>query len=153
MSTKIQINSLEALERLIGNDTELEIEIRNSVIQKFANKHLKSLATSEVMTKASKAILEQINKDFFTHIKEGYGMKTYFKKEILDSLKSTLELHARQELRNIVSDIVEEQKAYDRVEKVVEEKVAWIEEKLAPERLDKILNNLVEKRLKEKFGK
>ena len=44
MSTKIQINSLDALERLIGGDTELEIEVRNSVIQKFAEKHLKPLA-------------------------------------------------------------------------------------------------------------
>ena len=41
MSTKIQINSLEALERLIGGDTELEIEVRNSIVQEFAKKYLK----------------------------------------------------------------------------------------------------------------
>ena len=44
MSTKIQINSLAALERLIGNDNEIEIEIRNSIVQEFAKKHLKSIA-------------------------------------------------------------------------------------------------------------
>lgn len=37
---KIQINSLEALERLIGGDTELEIDIRNSIVHKFTQKHL-----------------------------------------------------------------------------------------------------------------
>ena len=38
---KIQINSLEALERLIGGDPSLEFDIRNNVAQKFAAKHLK----------------------------------------------------------------------------------------------------------------
>ena len=40
---KIQINSLEALERLIGGDTQVEIEIRNSIVQEFTKKYLKSL--------------------------------------------------------------------------------------------------------------
>jgi hypothetical protein len=38
MSVKIQINSLEALERLIGNDNNLEIDIRNSIVQNFTKK-------------------------------------------------------------------------------------------------------------------
>lgn len=59
MSTKIQINSLEALERLVGGDTELEIEVRNSVVQRFAEKHLKPLANSD----GFKAIGNQIRKD------------------------------------------------------------------------------------------
>ena len=42
---KIQINSLEAVERLIGGDTEVEIEVRNSVVQEFAKKHLKAVST------------------------------------------------------------------------------------------------------------
>ncbi len=41
MSVKIQINSLEALERLLGGDTTLEVEIRQSVVQQFAKAHLK----------------------------------------------------------------------------------------------------------------
>lgn len=40
----IQINSLEALERLIGGSTQAEIDIRNAVVQKFAEKHLKPIA-------------------------------------------------------------------------------------------------------------
>ena len=46
-SVKIQINSKDALERLIGGDNALEIEIRNSVVQDFSKKHLKSLAESQ----------------------------------------------------------------------------------------------------------
>lgn len=40
---KLQINSLQALERLIGGDTNVEIEIRNNIVQEFAKKHLKAL--------------------------------------------------------------------------------------------------------------
>ena len=46
----IQINNLEALERLIGGDSEVEVEIRNSVVQKFAEKHLKPVANSAAIT-------------------------------------------------------------------------------------------------------
>src|ERR1035437_10268974 len=56
----IQINNLEALERLIGGDSEVEIEIRNSIIQKFAEKHLKPLANCEPITSTLKTITEVI---------------------------------------------------------------------------------------------
>lgn len=50
---KLQINSLEALERLIGGDTEVEIEIRNNIVQSFAKKHLKAIANDTVFAKVS----------------------------------------------------------------------------------------------------
>jgi hypothetical protein len=45
MSIKLQINSLDALERLIGGDNEVELELRNWVVQAFAKKHLKIAAS------------------------------------------------------------------------------------------------------------
>lgn len=56
----IQINNLEALERLIGGNSEVEIEVRNSVIQKFSEKHLKPLANCEPITSTLKTIAEAI---------------------------------------------------------------------------------------------
>lgn len=56
----IQINNREALERLIGGDSEVEIDIRNSVVQKFAERHLKALANSEPVTSTLKTINESI---------------------------------------------------------------------------------------------
>lgn len=58
----IQINNLEALERLIGGDSEVEVEIRNSVVQKFAEKHLKPLANDSAITTTIAAIKEEITK-------------------------------------------------------------------------------------------
>lgn len=48
-SIKIQINSVEALERLLGDDPQLDIEVRNNVIQRFAETHLKKVANSEMI--------------------------------------------------------------------------------------------------------
>jgi hypothetical protein len=42
---------LEALERLIGGDSEVEVESRNSVVQKFAETHLKAIANSTNMAR------------------------------------------------------------------------------------------------------
>jgi hypothetical protein len=65
MSVKIQINSLEALERLIGNDNELEIQIRGSIVQEFTKKHLRSLATTELVEGAKKSIAYLVKTEFF----------------------------------------------------------------------------------------
>ena len=58
----IQINNLEALERLIGGDSEVEVDIRNSVVQKFAEKHLKPLANAPEIGEVLSAIKGEITK-------------------------------------------------------------------------------------------
>jgi hypothetical protein len=58
----IQINNKEALERLIGNDTEVEIDIRNSVVQKFAEKHLKPIANADGFNNMLNSLRREINK-------------------------------------------------------------------------------------------
>lgn len=58
----LQINNLEALERLIGGDSEIEIDIRNSVVQRFAEKHLKPLANGPEMSNTLTAIKSDIRK-------------------------------------------------------------------------------------------
>jgi hypothetical protein len=58
----IQINSLEALERLIGGDSQVEIEIRNSVVQNFADKHLKPLANTPEIEGTLVGIKQEIAK-------------------------------------------------------------------------------------------
>ncbi len=64
---KLQINSKEALERLIGGDSQLEIELRNSIVQEFAEKYLKAVANSEVidskLEKLKNGLIEQFNSE------------------------------------------------------------------------------------------
>jgi hypothetical protein len=154
MSTKIQINSLEALERLIGNDNELEIEIRNSVVQNFTKRYLKDLAKTGLVANIAKAVQSEIKSEFFEDIKTGSWniTTTVFKKEILEKVKEELKYTAKQELSSVVSEIVEEQKVYDTIKTKLDSTVEWITEQLAPQRLESRIEKLVEARLKEKLG-
>ena len=69
---KIQINSLKALERLIGGDNELEIEIRNSIVQEFTKKHLKSIYNDIISDAFLRRITEELIKsDIINHITNG----------------------------------------------------------------------------------
>jgi translation elongation factor EF-4 len=155
MSVKIQINSLEALERLIGNDTELEIEIRNSVVQNFTKQHLKDLANSEMMKKFSVSIQNEVKSSFFDEIKNGnysYNTTTIFKKEFTEMIRQQLKIKASEELKDIVSELVGEQKAYDKINAQVESTVEWIANQLTQKKLEERVERMVEARIKEKFG-
>jgi len=79
MSTKLQINSLEALEKLIGGDSEVEMDIRNNIVQKFAEKHLKAVANikyeqeyTKFLNELEKRIKEQFMSEFGLEEVRGY---------------------------------------------------------------------------------
>lgn len=104
----IQINNLEALERLIGGNTEVEVEVRNAVVQKFTEKHLKALANESIIGKT----LDAIKADISTQIKEKceaqiatfktnfYGSTTEIK--LNPSIKSEID----SQVRNLVDSTV-----------------------------------------------
>jgi len=56
---KIQINSLAALERLLGDDAKMEIEVRQSVVEAFARGFVKNIANADAVAK----VIEDL-KDF-----------------------------------------------------------------------------------------
>lgn len=58
----LQINSLAAMERLIGGTTDVEVDIRNSVVQKFAEKHLTAVANSPIIERTANEIKQNIDK-------------------------------------------------------------------------------------------
>jgi uncharacterized membrane-anchored protein YjiN (DUF445 family) len=83
MGIKIQINSLEALERLIGGDNELEISIRDNIVQEFTNKYLKGLVNSDKIKEASWSINQKIR----NCVEETYLSGTYLKPEIVNNIR------------------------------------------------------------------
>jgi phosphoribosylformylglycinamidine (FGAM) synthase PurS component len=106
----LQINSLEALERLIGGDTETEIEIRNSVVQKFAEKHLKPIVNSAPITD----VIRRIKDHAYKHIQEtcaneiatfksSYGGSAYDIK-----LRPEIELTIKNKVQDSISKIISE---------------------------------------------
>ena len=57
---KLQINSLEALERLIGGDTEIEVDVRNNIVEAFAKKYLKSIVQSANFSGLQSRVLKDL---------------------------------------------------------------------------------------------
>lgn len=79
MSTKIQINSLEALERLIGNDTDLEIQVRNNIVQEFAKKHLKAIVNEANFQNEIAIFKRKLQNEFDKKLEESIAtVKRYY---------------------------------------------------------------------------
>lgn len=110
----IQINNLEALERLIGGDAEVEVDIRNSVAQKFAEKHLKALITSApiastlatLKTEILNIIQTKCNEEFASFKSDWYGgIKNV-------SLHPAIQTEIDKQVRTIIDDVL--RKAVDK---------------------------------------
>lgn len=149
ISTKIQINSLAALERLIGGDTELEVEIRNSVVQEFTKKHLKNIAEHNVAAATSR-IQEEVRKVAEQHFGNmrstvlGYVWKP--SAQIAQTIRDSVEEEARVIVHNKVKEVFDSKDFDNLIQQVVDrrvdvefnEKIRWEVKK----RLDQITKSL-----------
>lgn len=130
MSTKIQINSLAALERLIGGDTELEIDLRRSVVEAFAKKHLKAVAMAlpieaEMKKLTDLAIMEA--REVMSRVIEEHTGDPASR-----WVNSTTQMALNQDAKNRVRKIVRNQLEYEirsEVQKIVLEQITeWKKE-------------------------
>ena len=154
MSTKIQINSLEALERLIGGDTDVEIEIRNSIVQEFAKKHLKGVISEGLLAGAARRAKEEIEDEFTTNRESGNNswVKPTIRMDVLNRFKQEMRAQAQSELISIIQEVVAENKNIRQIEEQVDIQSRWIAGQLTPEVLESRLNKMVDARLKERLG-
>ena len=81
MKQVVQINSLEALEKLIGGDSDVEVKIRNSVVQNFTKKYLKSIA-HELCCKISddyilNLVENNVRDELYKYRYDGQGRRIY----------------------------------------------------------------------------
>lgn len=104
----IQINNLEALERLIGGDSQVEIDIRNSVVQRFAEKHLKPLANSDFIKNTLSSIKEQIYAEVKNKVeKEIATFKTSYLGGITDiKLHPSIKQEIESQVKNTTNDTI-----------------------------------------------
>lgn len=104
---KIQINSLAALERLIGDDKELEVTIKSSIINEFAKNYLKSVANSEITNTIKDAVMEEVNKtDYFGLLKRDRSgwTRNYI---LSEDAKELIKLQVKREVDYCISDVIE----------------------------------------------
>lgn len=131
----IQINNLEALERLIGGNSEVEIEVRNSVVQRFAEKHLKPLANSEAIQNTFSSIKKELNEKVEKSINDQICSfkQEWYGKPTITGVKPEVQAEINRKVRDYFDKIVHEaiQKAIDewskdaKVDERIEKRVAY----------------------------
>lgn len=103
---KIQINSLEALERLIGEDKELEIVVKESIINEFAKNHLKAVINNEFLKDLKCEIMKDLKKTDYLGILKS-EKKDYFGNKVLYLSDKTAKL-VKSCVLNEVDQIIRE---------------------------------------------
>jgi hypothetical protein len=112
-TVKIQINHLEALERLIGNNSDLEVELRNNVVDKFEKKYLKGLAAESLaritpwMESLKQSCVNQIEKEIGKIQAWGQGdvaLTSQFKLLIQSAVKRQIEVEVALQVKTLWED-------------------------------------------------
>lgn len=146
MGTKIQINSLEALERLIGNDNELEIEIRSSIVQEFAKKHLKAIANEPTFQNEITTFKQKLQGEFDKKMEESIAsVKRYYHGASIEkvTLHPELEASIKSKVRELVDELVSK-----RVKDVIEE---YYNEEVLTKRINVMMDHNIKVLVNEKI--
>lgn len=157
MSTKLQINSLEAIERLIGGDTELELQLRQSVVEAFAKKHLKQLSVDPVIENVATALKSEVTSLLLQKVpvKDNYG-RTDFRIELNGLGKKVFDEKIKHfldvDLPVYVSQLFETSAIKKRIDDQVERQAKLISDQISTAILTRRIDELVQVKIKEKLG-
>lgn len=153
----IQINSLEALERLIGGDTQVEIDIRNNIVQAFAEKHLKALAGSQQINNAISDVREAIDSEVSIELKRLFGTysNTWRRDIKLDeSVKSIIKEAVLTEIHSVVDSYLKEiMAAPEWIKEKVETKIKQLAINIANSELQSKIENVVKNSIDAQVAK
>lgn len=154
---KVQINSLAALERLIGDDKEMEITVKSSIINEFAKSYIKSVANSEIVDTIKSAVLEEVRKtDYFGLLTKGTSSNGWFTSNLLSKeAKELVRTQVREEVDQLISDTVapiREELAND-IKSRLDLMSLSVSRCIREEVQKETINKLVQKRLKDLLDK
>jgi|SRR5580698_266804 hypothetical protein len=152
---KLQINNLEALERLIGGDTILEMDIRQNIVEEFTRKHLKSLVNSDLMAKMEVAIKNEVNKELVSKFcpQGSYYDSFSLTPKATELIDGYIETAVSHKIGAIIEKYIESTKLNIIIEKRINDAANHITNYLADANLSRIIDAKVQAKLKEALGK
>jgi L-lactate utilization protein LutC len=116
MSLKLQVNSLEALEKLIEGDGELEVQIKETILNKLAKSYIKKIENEEVVNKVKDIIEGQVydEKRWNGYVKDHLGKEviTKIRQQAKDEVDRLIGNEIYQMQNNLLSVIKKECKRY-----------------------------------------
>ncbi len=153
MSTKIaiQINSLEALEKLMWDSNwEITLELKQAVVQEFVKKHLKAVANEDIVRKAEIATKEWIEQNYFDKVKGQWGRETLvFKESTMTTMKEILKRIWNASVWHWVEEIVWIKVMKERVDAALNNATTVITTALTDAHLEYRLKQMVDKKLQQ----
>ncbi|WP_289739325.1 hypothetical protein [Paramuribaculum intestinale] len=147
---KIQINSKEAHERLIGDDKEMEIAIKNAVINQFAKQYLKSVANDGILQELKAAVLAEVEAEVARHVERipAYGMSRF---KARPELKEAVQDTTKEALRELVKEAIEERMSdvEGEIKQLLGYKLDIICDKVSERNIDRLVQSKLRKLIEE----
>jgi hypothetical protein len=141
----LQINSLEALERLIGGDTQMEFDIRQSVVEAFCKKHLKSVTQEQSLKLVERSMIEQIKSEIF--VGNNYNtLQLPFKDQVKRYTDSIVDF----QIKSLVDEKIKLKS--QELDKLIQERIDYQVREFQNFNTDEMIDKIVDKRIKEKLG-
>lgn len=123
MSTiKIQINDGKSVEKLIESDDNLKIEIKKAILDGFAKRYIKTVATDEAIQQLRKSIIDELHAtDYFGLLDKTPAhqllLSDTMKKLIKDRVNDTIACLITDEVFKIESKLID--RINDRVNDII----------------------------------
>jgi len=147
-----------AIEKILGENEEAKIEVKNYIIQQFTNKYLKGIVSEEPIRKAVSEITDFMNRKISEIIEKDVGKITIGKGfEFSEPLKLKIENEIQKEVDCKINNIYENIKVkiddhVNHIYKNIEDNINYINKNI-DSYLDNKLNIEFEKRVQEEINK
>jgi len=152
MAIKIQINSVEALERLIGGDTETEIEIRNSVVQQFAKRHLKAVAQEQMTVALKNTMIQEIRDKFLKHNGSSWSNDFTLNEDTAKLVEDEVKGVINAQLSDTIRQTINSYNLEGRIMRLINMHEERFQDTCIKKFSDAEIEKLVNKRIKEKLN-
>lgn len=109
--------NLPALERLLGGDDEIEVELRNQIVENFTNRHLKALFNDRTWREASRQWRQELDLKIAEAMKkiiDQHNTQTEEQKKGLVTwdVNRLVRTSAKEAIEKEIGDLLEKQKQY-----------------------------------------
>jgi hypothetical protein len=141
--------NLPALERLIGNDTELEVNLRQQIVDNFADKHLKSLLNSDGLLKLKLEWEQLIRSELSEKLKELKSQPSIIQC-VEEHVSNDTKWHLGRLIQETVAAAINEtlQSLIDRQKRWMEDRVKAAVDAALPGKVDRLIEQGIQDRLK-----
>lgn len=151
MSVKIQINNKEALERLIGDDPELEIKVKESIINGFAKTYLKYIANSEVMDSLIRVIKDDLTSSDYMGMLRLSKTEYFHKWELSKTCKELVNKEVQDAVEGYIEDSIRD--FTGNINTLLKSKFDYLAEVVGHKLSEKIAEGIIERKVQERLNK